>query len=181
MAGVGGVGLGVVGTAVALQETPLSAGDFLSFAGAMLGVALTIWGTLFIESWKAERGLAKDQRRLSDAIKEVRAARQYLVLPFQADGPPPSLQLHSRYMLLEEALEALNYAADRIVLDDINIWKALRDIQVVISIRVKAIQPHLERFLIDPGPPDEIERLRDELAKYVVHLDRSLRTLEALP
>ena len=143
----------------------------------MLGVIVTILGTLYIEDWKAEKSRSADRRLLIDAIEEVRRARSFAATAFEAGGDPPWMQLHLRYLYLMNASDALEYAASRTALDDIQTWGSLRSLREGLDGRKGVFSGISKPLLNNQASTDQIEGWRHDLAEFVPLLDHFLDEL----
>lgn len=120
-----GLGLSVL-VATPIMKSDIEAGDWLSFAGAMLGVGLAVLGALTVEDEKVRRLTKRNMVRLASAITKVEDARRFFAHP-EAENSPNGLamQLRHRAIILRRAVGALEHVVLRVDIDDVELWAAL--------------------------------------------------------
>lgn len=117
-----------IGLTMALQiEVPgADAGDWLAFTGALVGVVVTILGTLWLEHHRVTSGERQNRRIVADAVRGISAA---LGPACRARGDEPTAQARSDRIAAEEAMlkafDKLMYARHYVPKRDIDCWHAV--------------------------------------------------------
>lgn len=177
---VSGFGFGALTMAIAMRANVISGGDVLAFAGAMLGVTVTILGTIYVEGWKEDRKRSADRKLLLDAIEQVRSSLIYVATPFEASKGPPALQLRLRYLSLKDAHDALNYAISRTSIDDMREWRMLQSVVEGLSGRLEASKPVVSEIMTH-APVEQIEQWHKDMVDAARLLNYFLAQLPRSP
>ncbi|WP_345169489.1 hypothetical protein [Sphingomonas daechungensis] len=115
----------------------IDAGDWLAFAGALLGVVLAVGGAIFVERWKKSTELQADLKLIEDALVELEQSLSSLDVPFDADRRVADQKqpvIHSLERL-EDARAVLAFAREQTKVTDIALWRGLRSIELDIDAR----------------------------------------------
>lgn len=130
-----GVCIGVGFTmALGFREPIADAGDWLAFTGALVGVVVTILGTLMLERYRSGSEERKQRKILVTTLEEVSEALRLASLPRGNDptGVARPERLASERRLLS-MLTKLMYARNFIPHHDIGCWQALEDLYVAMG------------------------------------------------
>jgi hypothetical protein len=176
-ASVGGFGFGASIMAIIMRANSLSGGDVLAFGGALLGVAVALWGTLHLEDIKAERQRTRDLKRLTDAIRRVAMARYFIPFAMGPEPLRPEISLYLRYIRLIQVYDLLVYAADRVILDDVDAWGWVKQLQKCLNDQNQFCSDRLPRLLKNEVDPADVDRWHRELSSYLNTLDTPLAAL----
>lgn len=163
--------------AIAMRANTFSGSDVLTFAGALLGVAIALWGTLHVEEMKAEKQRLRDLRRLSEAVKQVAGARFLIPQPLGPAGIPPEFALYQRYSQLKLAREMLVYATDRVIIDDMAKLSWISLLHNHLSDMIAAFQPNVERLFKGEFDAAAVDQWHKELDQNLPTLDMPLGML----
>lgn len=133
---IGGVTGGAVAFTVAIIMskprvwtgfTGISAGEWLQALAAIVGVFLTIQGTLWLEDRKRDRDRLEEQRLLKSALTAFRSMASVIITP---DAEGSSLQQRAlttaaHFEILRNAYGSLEYARQSYRITDISLFMAL--------------------------------------------------------
>lgn len=116
-----------VGVTMALTSSPSAdAGDWLAFAGALVGVVATILGTLWLEHYRSQATERKQRATVTSSLNEVVSALQSVRQPRadEAIGTARPARIAAEEVLLK-ASDKFTYARHYIPHDDIDCWQAI--------------------------------------------------------
>lgn len=145
-----GIGIGILIVVYFVSAKPIGAGEWLSFAGALLGVGLAVLGAIFVEQWKVHADRKRGLRRLTQALDSLEQASKDRGSHLAGDGAG-IMALMSRSMDLEEAANAFDYARQGLPIEDLNLWRNLQNISILCNDMRITIAKHNQR-LKEHGP-----------------------------
>lgn len=163
----GGVGIGVIISNAASAET----GDWLSFAGAVTGAAVTVLGALLVNSFQANTS-ARDRRRLlTDQFQKLRASINSIKNFDEHDDDPRDALAHLAKRLSAN-ITLLKRSCEWVNPDSAAMAKALFTIQ--------DLQGELRLTKGDPRKPTYLFPGEYELDQQLMTLEGRLLEAEAL-
>lgn len=120
-----GMGMAVLSATPLMRWSEIAPGDWLGFAGALLGVGLAVTGALAVERRKLKWQRREDLRQLVDAIERIETVSK--LLPMPAPGAPDSADLDQkqRALLLVNAMAALEHVIQRVPPRNVALWSVL--------------------------------------------------------
>lgn len=127
------------------------AGDWLQFAGAMLGTGLAVVGAVSIESWKRRREEQQGQATLRDVLNEMRDAFDTAAEPLTGDLNKDVGEVNSRRFLLEVAKDFAEFVLKQHLAPNSEIWRHTRGYVHYID-RILAVKWYIE----DPVAQDDM-------------------------
>lgn len=140
-----GILIGICGTMALHVDNPgPDAGDWLTFAGALIGVVFTITGTLWLEGYRASKGEREDKQLLMKALDEMRAALGQVNQP-RGDAPIADAQRAwiAREQALRNSFNKFVYARHYVPKRNIEAWRAVEELNDAITRE----RPELEKEL----------------------------------
>jgi hypothetical protein len=120
--------------ALGFSEPVADAGDWLAFTGALVGVVVTILGTLMLEAYRAGSEERKQRKILLTTLDEFSEALRLASLPRGNDPTEVARpgRLASERQLLSMFTKFM-YARNFIPHHDIGCWQALEDLYVAMG------------------------------------------------
>ena len=105
----------------------IEAGDWLQSASAIIGVALTIWTTLWLEERKQAKQRANDQRLLKEALILFRSVLIMVEGGIDVNGTLAhrTTLAAGHYELIRNSKSSLDYARGNFRIRSFNLWSAL--------------------------------------------------------
>lgn len=133
---------GMIGTLIVILASKLpiwaglagiSGGDWLQASAAVVGVALTVWATLWLESLNRKRSRKAEQRLVREALTILEGILPSASAPVNADFDLPKriLMTQAHYEMVRTGLESLAYARQSYRVRSYNLWSALSSIDIV--------------------------------------------------
>ena len=146
-----GVLIGICGTmALHIDHPGPDAGDWLTFAGALVGVFFTISGTLWLEDYRASKGERDDKKLLMKALDEMHATLGQINEP---RGDAPIAQAQPKWIEMEEALRnSFNkfvYARHYVPKRNIEAWRAIEELNDAITRERPEVEKELRHLRED--------------------------------
>ena len=129
-----GILIGVCGAMGLNVDRPgPDAGDWLGFAGALIGVVLTIIGTLWLERYKATAGDRESQEILLSSLREIETGLSRVAAPRGSEA----IDIARAARIADEAglLKSFNkfvYARHYVPKRNIEAWQAVEDLNEAI-------------------------------------------------
>lgn len=153
------------------------AGDWLAFAGALVGVAFTIAGTLWLESYRASKGEREDQQLVLKVLNEVRSALREVNQP-RGDQPVAEAQAAwlAREKNLSKAFNKFIYARHYVPKRNIEAWRAIEELNEAMTPERQEVEKEL-RHLEQDGHHEGV--LNVNVSKMGQVHDRLIGTLDA--
>lgn len=141
-----GMLIGIGGTmALGVSVPTANAGDWLAFLGALVGVVVTIIGTLWLEHYRATSGEREDRKIVLSSLDEI---RDRLLDARQPRGDDATAAARSRRMVFEkQLLNSINkftYARHYIPKRNIAAWQAIEELFVVMQGEKPRIEVELD-------------------------------------
>ena len=123
-----GVGLSVL-VATPLMKANIEGGDWLQFAGALIGVGVAVFGALTVEHEKERRRSRRNMVRLIAAIDKIEEARAFFSYhePFKSPEDA-AMQLRHRAIILRRAMGAIEHVIARVDIEDVDLWAEINRI-----------------------------------------------------
>jgi hypothetical protein len=115
-----GVGLAVLVT-TPLMKAPTSAGDWLSFAGALLGVGLAVLGALYVEQARARAEKVRQLLRLKDAFAKLATAGASVAIEGLLTSRDPASKLRGDCLTLLSAVSVADYTLARVDIENVEL------------------------------------------------------------
>lgn len=101
-------------------------GDWLQFAGAMLGSSTAVAGALFIERVKSREAKKIGEATLRDAFEETARAIRAVVEPLQGSLSSKVSQINAHRYHLEVAKDFNEFVLRQHIRPDSRVWRRLR-------------------------------------------------------
>ncbi|GLI96644.1 hypothetical protein [Sphingobium sp. BS19] len=123
---VGGLtGLAVVLLYICFRESLNGAdtGDWLQFAGAMLGSGAAVAGAIYIESLKRNRDRQQGQATLLDILKQIERSFIDAAEPLSGDLSKDVSAINARRFFLESTKNYAEFALKQHLLPDSEVWR----------------------------------------------------------
>lgn len=125
-AAVGGLsGLAVViGYIIVRSYTDgAQAGDWLQFAGAMLGTGGAVAGALFIESWKRKRDNEQGKATMLDVLKQMDESFKDVAEPLADDVNRAISEINARRFFLETTKGYAEFVLKQHLIPNSKVWR----------------------------------------------------------
>jgi hypothetical protein len=151
-----GVLIGVGVTMALTSSPPAEAGDWLAFAGALVGVVATILGTLWLEHHRSRATERKQRATVTTSLNEISSALQSVQQPRgnEAIATARTARLAAEDVLLK-AFDKFTYARHYIPTDDIDCWQAVEALYAAI-VREKDVVERETKWLREAGDNEEV-------------------------
>lgn len=164
-----GLGLSVLIATPIMTQT--EAGDWLSFAGAMIGVVVAVAGALAVERAKVRAARDEAASRLRGALDKVEKAMTFLSV--LAEGSEIERAMGLRYRALQglPAIAALEYAVSRVDIVDVALWSEINSITSTFATLKPALTEGQELYLENPLPAEKLDQravLLQRLANLII-------------
>lgn len=152
-----GLGVGVCGTmALHFDQPGPDAGDWLGFAGALVGVVFTIIGTLWLEHYRATANVRDDLLILQKTLKEIHdalnaAKKNRGVLPIGEERP-------KRIEAEERLLRSFNkfiYARHYVPKRNLEAWQVIEELNEAINRERSTVEKEI-RTITDAGENEAV-------------------------
>jgi hypothetical protein len=121
-------------------------GDWLQFAGAMLGSGTAVGGALFIEALKRRRDERQGEATLLDALSETAYAIRSAGEPLEGDLNQKIGEINARRYLLEVAQEFTDFVLKKHLLPNSEVWRRSRGfgryIEKIMALQWFEYDPH---------------------------------------
>lgn len=127
----------------------ISAGEWLQAAAAIIGVFLTVQGTLWLEERKRKRERKEEQRLISEALVLLKTVLANASQPLDPDWDLSKriLMTQAHYEMVRTGMESLAYARQNYRVRSYNLWNSLSSIDIIHAIRRERItnEEHIVR------------------------------------
>lgn len=158
------------------------AGDWLAFAGALVGVVLTISGTLWLEDFRSK---ARDKRGTASFIKAVNDVSRKLQVAARARGQSPIEQFRAEQIRLEKELlrsfEFAQLAQLSVTGEDIDLWYESENFLVAIGEHREELEREI-RLLSDAGDNENVLAVNlDKISQIEAAIRPSIIAVTRLP
>lgn len=122
----------VARTSVWAALSAIDAGEWLQAAAAIIGVFLTIQGTLWLEERKRKRERVEEQRLIREALIMLDAVLPTVSEPLDADMDLRTrvLTTQAHFELVRVGMDSLVYARQNYRVRSYNLWNSLGSIDV---------------------------------------------------
>lgn len=120
-------------TAIWGRLATITAGEWLQAGAAIIGVALTVWATLWLEDQKRKREQLEEQRLIREALALLKSVLPGASQAVNAewDLPKRILMTQAHYEMVRTGLESVSYARQGYRIRSYNLWNALTAIDIV--------------------------------------------------
>ncbi len=162
-----GLGLSVL-VATPIMKEPES-GDWLSFAGAMMGTGLAVVGALLVEHVKIRRAQVQDLNRLSAALEKLEQALIFMSVEPEGAIAERAWQLRLRALNALPAFAAVEYALSRMDLVDVTLWFEVNSFSGMLTSKALMME-NQELYLQDPTAAMVDQRLSLMARSAIAHL-----------
>lgn len=180
-----GLIIGVCATMALHVDRPgPDAGDWLGFAGALVGVVFTIAGTLWLEHYRASSGAREDRNILLATLREINV--KLIAAAANPGAGPIADERASRIATEESLLRSLNkfvYARHYVPKRNLEAWQSIEELNDAICRDRPLVEKEI-RLLVDAGDNLAVLNVNigimdDILARVQPLLLSSLRLVEA--
>lgn len=167
-----GVGLALAIAAPWMIEKEIEPGDWLSFAGAMLGVGLAVIGAILVERINEWWRVRSDEALISSALKHLLEINQSISSSLSDSEEDPNL-LDRSIAIIEcrqflQAAEALDFAINSVRIRDLNVWNALRLTKERVAVASSCAEDAIENLWFAPN--DEVAQFIEKMGGHCFHI-----------
>lgn len=144
-------------------------GDWLQFAGAMLGSGTAVAGAIYIESLKRNRDKQQGQATLLDILKQIERSFIDAAEPLSGDLSKDVSAINARRFFLESTKNYAEFALKQHLLPDSKVWRNTSGfINYVDRILSVTWYDHDEHAREDLCSVESVERWHKSVEKIVV-------------
>ena len=121
--GLSGLALVVCYIVVRSYTDGAQAGDWLQFAGAMLGTGGAVAGALFIESWKRRRDQEQGKATMLDVLKQMDKSFSDIAEPISDDVNKAVSDINARRFFLETTKGYAEFVLKQHLIPSSKVWR----------------------------------------------------------
>ena len=129
---IASAGVGVALTfAFGPSAIAISSGDWLQFAGAMVGVIFAIWGALAVEHWRQREADRRDERVLLSSMTALLQAMKGfgIIVEYGQDFEDFAPKAREAVSSLDDAKDMMSLVSSSIKIQDLKLWRDIRFVE----------------------------------------------------